>query len=81
MKENGCRDSQEADPQPPYSGFVGFWRRMGNSSDRTIGNTVTGKEEWIAMNEKLSIGNKIITWGRPVYRGLTRVATVGLNPL
>jgi hypothetical protein len=46
--------------KPPYSGFIGFWCRLGNTSKRMTGKIGIGKKEWVAMNEILPIRNKII---------------------
>jgi hypothetical protein len=53
-KKKGCSGNQDADPQRPYSGFITFWCRLGNTSNRMVGKIGTGKKEWVARNKIIS---------------------------
>jgi hypothetical protein len=45
VKKNGCSVTRRRTSKPPYSGLVGFWGRLGTSSNRMIGRIGTGKEK------------------------------------
>jgi hypothetical protein len=54
VREKWYGGNQDADPQRPYSGFVGFWGRLGNTSNRMVGKIGSRKKEWMARNKIIS---------------------------
>ena len=54
VREKWYGGNQDADPQRPYSGFVTFWGRLGNTSNRMMGKIGIRKKEWMARNKIIS---------------------------